>query len=42
VATGGSRKKDGWQTMSDGSSNAFKNRGVCGSYFATGEKNLAY
>jgi choice-of-anchor C domain-containing protein len=33
-------KDGGWQTITDGSGNHFKNQGDCVSYFATGGRNL--
>ena len=36
------RKNSGWKTMVDNVSNPFKNQGDCVSYYATGEKNLAF
>lgn len=35
-------KKGGWETMVDKLGNPFKNQGDCVSYYATGEKNLAF
>jgi hypothetical protein len=42
LATGANCKKDGWKTMTDSAGTSFRNQGDCVSYYATGEKNLAY
>jgi choice-of-anchor C domain-containing protein len=39
VAAGGNCKDDGWQAMTDGQGNGFKNQGDCVSYLATDGKN---
>ena len=42
LATGALCKNGGWQTMIDNTGASFRNQGDCVSYYATGEKNLAY
>ena len=42
LATGADCKKGGWQTMVDSTGTSFRNQGDCVSYYATGEKNLAF
>ena len=42
LATGADCKKGGWQTMVDRYGTAFRNQGDCVSFYATGEKNLAF
>jgi choice-of-anchor C domain-containing protein len=42
VATGANCKKGGWQTMVDSAGTSFRNQGDCVSFYATGEKNLAF
>jgi choice-of-anchor C domain-containing protein len=40
--TGADCKNGGWKTMTDKVGMAFRNQGDCVSYYATGEKNLAF
>src|SRR3954451_444084 len=42
LATGATCKNNGWKTMTDKFGTAFRNQGDCVSYYATGEKNLAF
>jgi choice-of-anchor C domain-containing protein len=42
LATGAQCKNNGWKTMTDKYGTPFKNQGDCVSYYATGEKNLAF
>jgi len=42
LATGANCKKGGWESMVDKNGTSFRNQGDCVSYYATGEKNLAY
>jgi choice-of-anchor C domain-containing protein len=42
LKTGADCKKGGWQTMKDSLDHSFRNQGDCVSFYATGEKNLAY
>jgi choice-of-anchor C domain-containing protein len=42
LTPGASCKNGGWKTMVDKTETAFRNQGDCVSYYATGEKNLAY
>ncbi len=42
LPNGAQCKKDGWQVMVDKNGTPFKNQGDCVSYFATGEKKLAF
>jgi len=42
LATGAQCKNNGWKTMTDKYGTAFRNQGDCVSYYATGEKNLAF
>ena len=42
LAPGANCKNGGWETMVDKTGTHFKNQGDCVSFFATGEKNLAF
>jgi choice-of-anchor C domain-containing protein len=42
LLTGANCKNSGWKTMFDKTGTPFRNQGDCVSYYATGEKNLAY
>jgi choice-of-anchor C domain-containing protein len=42
TATGAACKNNGWKNMHDTLGVAFRNQGDCVSFFATGEKNLAF
>jgi choice-of-anchor C domain-containing protein len=42
LPTGALCKDGGWQHMTDSLNNPFKNQGDCVSFYATGEKNLAF
>jgi len=42
LATGANCKKGGWESMVDREGTHFRNQGDCVSYYATGEKNLAF
>ena len=42
LKTGADCKKGGWQAMVDKYGTSFRNQGDCVSYYATGEKNLAF
>ncbi len=42
LATGANCKNSGWKTMVDSAGTSFRNQGDCVSFYATGEKNLAF